>query len=279
MLEFQLFRLKVFLSGQTFLFQPQRTRAETLRTTILTLPSARLRKENVWHIGNVVKLDDQGMYFRIGRTSRLTFGSYHDGNFGDEEFETAPYTHAVLDVELGVCALARKPQLAPKTQGIAHQLGRLLNHAVRGAEAFVMFEIAEIADPEDFVTHLRQALAISRFWVTVSRPNPFDENEDFIKPFQKLLAESDANKARAQVDGVNLKTEVIEELARSAASVGNDAGATLIEPEGRRVRKRLRGNSVSVTQEDVGDEQSLQDLIHLIRQTYRNIRMKSEPEE
>lgn len=44
MLEFQLFRIKVYPSNQLDFFEPQRSRPEILRETITSSPSAELRK-------------------------------------------------------------------------------------------------------------------------------------------------------------------------------------------------------------------------------------------
>jgi hypothetical protein len=276
MLEFQLFRLKVYPAKQSSLFGPEQTRAQILRAALLALPSAELRRGNVWHVGNVETLDGDGIYFRVGRTSRSSLALYKDGVFLDTEFETAPYTHVILDIALEVCAIAKKSQLSPTTKGIASRFSRLLNEAGHSGEVRAAFEIDEISDPEDFITYIRQAYSILKFWITVSRPNPFDENEDFVKPFQRFLTEADAYKGKAEVDGANLKADILEELTRSAASAGNDAGATLIsKTEERKVRKRLRGNTVNVPQEDVSDEQSKRDVLRRTRESYNRIRKKT----
>jgi hypothetical protein len=275
MLEFQLFRLKVYPASQTSLFRPEQTRAHILRAAVVALPFAELKRGNVWHVGNVSVIDDHGLYFRVGRTSRSTLALYQDGTFIDTEFETAPYTHVVLDTVLEVCAIAKKTHLSPTTKGIANRFARLLNEAGRAEEVRATFEIDEISDPEDFITHIREAYSILRFWITVSRPNPFDENEDFVKPYQKLLIESNAYKGKAEIEGSDLKSEILEELTRSAASTGNDAGATLVSHgEERKVRKRLRGNAVNVAQEDVDDEDRRQGLLHKVREHYNRIRNK-----
>lgn len=67
--------------------------------------------------------------------------------------------------------------------------------------------------------------------MTFSRPNAFDAN-DFVKPFQGLLAAAHGEKGKAELMGGALKSESLEELARSAAATGNDAGATMIAGSG-----------------------------------------------
>ncbi|HLE87481.1 MAG TPA: hypothetical protein VI727_07430 [Candidatus Brocadiaceae bacterium] len=273
MLAFQLFRIKVYPSPQLHLMEKTKSPSEILKETIDTLPYAELRKGMIWHIGNVSPIDENGLYFRVGRTTKSKIEVYQDGNFVDEEFETAPYTHLILDISLEVCAIAGKSKLSPKTTGIANQFIRLLNESNYAHTKKVTFEIDEINDPEDFVSHLKRAYAISKFWVTFSKPNPFDVNEDFYKPMEKLLKASDGAKGKTELGGSNLKSDSLEDLARTAASTGNEAGAWL-QPEQERpkVKKLLKGNPVGVSQEDVADEGQRKNLLQGVRDLYRKVR-------
>jgi hypothetical protein len=273
MLEFQMFRIKVYPSKQAFLFEHHKTPSEILKDVILSLPSAELRKGMIWHIGNVSILEEGGLYFRIGRTTKSTLEIYKNGNFEEQEFETAPYTHVVLDIRLEVCVIAKKSKLSPKTTGIANQFVRLLNESTRARQIKANFEIDEINDPTDFITHLRQAFSVSKFWVTFSRPNAFDVNEDFIKPMEKLLKDSEGEKGKTELEGDNLNPESLEDIARSAASTGNDATAWLQPSEtSRKIRKRLKGNPVIVMQEDVADPEHKMKILQLIRENYKRVK-------
>lgn len=69
MLHFQLFRIKVQEPAQkSFLFSNKPT-SELLVLAIKEKPSAELRKGYTWHIGNIFLLDDEGLYFALGRTA------------------------------------------------------------------------------------------------------------------------------------------------------------------------------------------------------------------
>jgi hypothetical protein len=125
------------------------------------------------------------LYFRVGKTTRATNEIYQSGNFLDEEYETSPYTHAVVDLELEVCAIAQKTRLSPTTKGIANQLGKLLNGSDIVRTQGVKVEVDDIPDPEGFISQLQKAYSISTFWITFSRPNPFDVNDHFIKPMER----------------------------------------------------------------------------------------------
>ncbi len=272
MLEFQLFRIKVLASDQMRLLNDALGPRELLSQVLASRPEAELRPAT-WHIGNIERLDDAGLYFRVGKTTRATIEAYRDGVFQDEEFEISPYTHALLDLDLELAAIAKKARLAPKTAGIARQLSRLLNEAplVRQQDATV--EISDIQDPEDFITYIREAYSIFKFSMSFSRPNPFDANQDFVQPLQKCLAESNGEKGKVEMKGEALKSAPLEELARSAATTGDDASARLKSSQrARPVTRHLKGKAVTVSEEDVAQPEQKRDLLRQIREIYRRIR-------
>ncbi len=273
MLEFQVFRIQVYPSAQNRLFEKRKTPSEILKETINSLPTAELRKGRIWHIGNISNVDDKGIYFRIGRTTTSKIAVYEDGNFDDEEFETAPYTHVILDVPLEVCAIAKNNKLSSKATGIATKFIRLLNESEHARHVEAVFEISAINDPEDFVSQLHHAFSISRFWVTFSRPNAFDANEDFYKPFTRLLKESDGEKGKTELSGHCLKSDSLEDIARTAASTGNEAAAWLQADENSpKVKKHLKGNPVIVTQDNIADDKKIKTLLNRVRSLYKKVR-------
>jgi hypothetical protein len=275
MLQFQLFRIKVYPSQQRHLFEADRTRSQMLRETVVSAPSADFRGGLTWHIGNVAEIDRSGLYFRLGRASRATLEIYdpRTHRFIDQEFETAPYTHVILDVDREVCAIAKKTRLASSALDIARRFGRLLDESEQARALRTSFEVNDIKDPEDFITQLSQAYSISKFWVTLSRPNAFDANEDFIKPFQRMVEAANGEMGKAELRGQNLNAQQLETVARSAAATGDDAVAWIKPTEGaRRVRKQLRGNPANISQEDVADDRDRKELLDRLRELYRRIR-------
>jgi hypothetical protein len=273
--EFQVFRLKVYPSKQISLFEKEKKPPDILKDVIESLPSAELRKGLIWHIGNVKNLDKAGLYLRIGRATTSTIEIYQDGNFLDQEFETAPYTHAIIDTNLEICAIAKKTRLSLRILGIANQLVKLFNESERGRYFQVRFEIDEITDPEDFIAYLHKALAISKFWITFSKPNPFDVNKDFIEPMGRLLRESDGERGKTELEGESLNPDKLEALARSAASTGDNAGAWLVPSQAEaKVKKHLKGNPVMLKQEDLSDDDQKRNLLEKIRALYHKIRGK-----
>jgi hypothetical protein len=268
MLEFQLFRLKVFPSKQLHLFKERDTPSEILKEAISKLPSKEMRPGIIWHIGNLSAIGDSGLYFRIGKTSRKKMEFFKDGYFLDQEIEGAIYTHVVLDFILEVAAIAKKTQLSLKTAGIARYLIKLLN----GSDD-IKYEIAEINDPKTFITLLKTSLFIKEFWITFSKPNIFDVNKDFEKPMQKLLEESGGEKGKTILKGDELNPESLEDLARSAAAAGNDAAALLQIGEGeKKVRKSLKGNLVTFVCEDITEYEQKTEVLSTINKIYHRIR-------
>jgi len=135
------------------------------------------------------------------------------------------------------------------------------------------FEVAPIFDPNDLIAYLGRARAVSKFWVTFKRPNPFDADTDFQRPLQKILVESGGSKGKAQVEGDNLTVGALEKMARAAAATGDDAAATMILPRERaRVQKRLKENPVMLSQEDLANGEQQQTLLARMRDEYRRIR-------
>ena len=273
MIEFQLYRIKVFLPQQLELLKPNLSRSEILRRIIEALPEAQLRRGMLWHLGNVERIGTEALYFRVGRTTTSTFEFFVDGKFADQLFETAPYTHAIIHLPTEVCAIAKKPQLSHRTHGIANQLARLFERSELALQSDVRFEIGEITDPDDFISHLRQAEAIFKFAVWFTQPNPFDANEDFIRPAQKLVKASNGEQGKTEIKGRRLSAAVLEDISRSAAATGDEAAAWLKLPASRkRVKKRLKGNPVILQQEHVDDAGAKKSLLHRMLEIYQRVR-------
>jgi hypothetical protein len=274
MLQFQLFRTKVYPPVQRSIFarefSPQLVLAETIRQK----PASILRKGHTWHIGNLVTLDLFGMYFALGRTTKSTLELYDSisKNFLEREFETAPYTHVICDTSLEVCGIAAKAQLAPSVESIARQLEKLLNSTVDESEGY-RFEISVIQDPEEFIQQIREAYSVKRFALTFTLPNPFDVNEDFQRPMERLLRDAHGEGGKTSLTGNDLNADVLEELTRSAAATGNQAEATIKRTESSKpVRRRLRGGVATIAEEELATDEDRRSVLREIRDLYVRIR-------
>lgn len=280
MFEFQMFRIRVRPTNQLHLYQEDLTPQEIVKQTILSLPQVELRKGVTWRIGNVQLINGTGLYFRIGRTSKSTLEMFKDSNFVEQEFDTAPYTHVILDINLEVCAIAKKPKLSKTTIGIANQFAKLLKDSKKAQELQASFNIGDIKDPDDFISYLRSSQAITKYWMTFSNPNPWDANTDIVKPLQGWVQNSHAEKGKAEIEGENLDSVLLEELSRSIAATGDEAGAWLIPEFGnKRVCKRLRGNPAILSSDEFTEENHFIRLLNDLRRKYAIIRGSSEEDE
>jgi hypothetical protein len=272
--DLNLFRVKAFLRP---LFADEVTPPEALRRAIEEKPtSVGGASGGRWHIGNVQPLDANGLYFALGRTSRATIPLLdpNTGDFRESESETAPYTHVILDVPTEVCAIARKASLAPTPTALANHLARVLNASTIAQSEGAEFEVAPLSDPEEFVSLLRAAYAIRRFMVTFSRPNPFDPEEDWHKPMERLVEKTNGKGGSTTLVGDSLSEEPLEDLTRSVASTGDDARATLQLQQGQPpVRRRLRGDTATITIAERDDETpDWRSILAKVRDKYREIR-------
>lgn len=267
--DFQLFRVKLYESPHLF---DDLTRPQILMHVLGLSPVIEPRKGVIWHIGKLQALGPDAAYFRLGKTTTSTLEVFREGDFVEAEFESAPYTHVIVDSAQGVAAIARKPRLAPNAEGIARQLERLLNDADWTRSRHHEFEIDPLKDPEDFLKYLRSATAVTRFVVTFTRPNPLDIDEDITGPFQRWLGTANATDGKAEIEGDDLDATKLEAVARSAAATGNNATAVLsLEEEARPVKKSLRGGPVTVTHEDVSSQEEKLSLLERVRVVYRRI--------
>ncbi len=275
MIQLHLFRIKIEIPKQALLFVGKLTPAELLRAMVSERPSAELRRGYEWHIGNLAELKPDGLYFALGRTTQTIVERYDEkkGNFVEEPFESSPYTHVVLDTQLGVAAIAVKSRLAPSVPGIARKLRDLLASSRTATENRLNVAIQAIADPHDFIRQLRSAYSIERFAMTFGLPNPWDVNADFQAPLQSFLREAEGQKGRAAVAGKNLSASVLEELARSAAATGEDAEASLRTAKGRKpIRRGLRRNPATVQVADLDEPGQKQEALANIRIAYEGVR-------
>jgi hypothetical protein len=92
---------------------------------------------------------------------------------------------------------------------------------------------------------------------------------------QELLRESDGERGKTILKGKNLRSQALEELTRATAASGDDAEATL-RPSQRAhpVRRRLRGNPVTIAQEDCTSAEERRTLLERLRDLYERLRAR-----
>lgn len=89
--------------------------------------------------------------------------------------------------------------------------------------------IETIKDPTEFILKLRSAYQVSKFWVTVKRPNPLDANREFAQPTSRVLEAIGGNESKTEWTGsaLNVQQDLVADIVHSAATTGGSAGATI----------------------------------------------------
>lgn len=272
-IEYSLYRVKLIMPVQGPLFGTNDTPQRLLLASLNEKPSAELRRDYIWHIGNIGTLGESRGYFAIGRTTLTTVAKFDDlsGNFVDEPGETSPYTNVVFDSSLGLIAIAKKARLAPTSKGLASALQRLLWSTETIKQNEVGVEIGVIPDPTGFIEHIISAYAVRRFAATFTGPNPFDADEYFQKPLSVYAKAANATGGRASIVGEDLDREVIEEVAKSSAATGNRASARLLHERGRgAVTVNMSGDPIRMVYEE--DEHTLEGVAADMVNKYNRVR-------
>jgi hypothetical protein len=275
--KFQLFRIKAVHSRQLELdFAHRDDRRPIIRKAVEAKPSAELRMGHHWHIGNIASIDAKAAYFALGRTTRSTLEFYDEdsGDFEVARVENAPYTHVLIDFDIQVCAIAAKSRLSPNAVGIAAQLERLLNTAESSKTPGVEFKVEPLRNPVDLVREIGDAYAVKVFSVEFSLPNPWDADEDFQKPAQRLLQESRGSTGRTTLSGFDLARAPLQNLTQAAAASGNNAEAKLQrESDSKAVRLSLHATEVQLTEDDEQEIEKIRGgILVRIRELYSSVR-------
>lgn len=266
--EYSLFRAKFIKPRQGSFLHVDLTPEDVFLQALEEKPSAELRKGYIWHIGNLRMFSSDTGYFAVGRTTNATIEKFDEtsGNFVEEELETSPYTHCVFNAQLGILGVARKSSLSVTAKGIAARIEQLLSISSVVAQNTISVEIAPIPDPEGFLRALVSAYRVMRFSATFHGPNPFDADEHFQKPLSVYLSAAGGQKGKTQIQGEDLKRDVLEAVTRSTAATGNEASARIARSKAQKpITINLKGDPVKrrYDEEEHNPEVVLADLTNL----------------
>lgn len=279
---FYLYRLKIERSDTPSMFDDQtREPGQVILSAIEEKPSQEIRKGQTWHIGNIQKVAKGTVFFALGKVTKATHELYDEvkGDFVEEPLEEAPHTYVAVDLGLQVCAIAQKSKIAPKVDAIARNLAKLLSVSREAEIGHLAFTLSDISDPDEFLELVRNAERITEFEMTLSPPNPWDVERQFHRPMEEFVRAANGVQGKSSVKGDDLNTEVIEDLARSAASTGNKAKARIKSTEDAKpVLKHLDGNPVTVSADELVTDEEKQGLFSTIREAYRRVRGEDQSE-
>lgn len=248
-LEYHLYRTKFIKPSQVDLFNPELSAREMLEMGLSERPSIELRRNNVWHVGNVEYFSDGGGRFAIGRKTLTTVEKFDEttGNFNELVDDSGPYTFVYFDSKLGLLGIGKKTKVAPDVKSIARKIQKLLASTKLVKRNNIDVRVEFIRDPEDFLQKLSAAYAIKRFKATFTGPNPIDADELFQKPLSYYCQQLRAEQGSVTVMGQSLSEESVAAVAKSTAATANDATAVIQNSKGEpTVRIFFKGDAKKV---------------------------------
>lgn len=279
-MEFQLFRLQVIdlvPPSEPEMFLKYRKNNVLDRPNLLRELFAKGLKEDhetkKWRAGNVKYHQQESIIsFRFGKLKVSERSKFKDGNFIEESETDAPSTQVFFDLQTQVIAFARKTSIAPTIRSIANSFERFLNSFSEIAQNKIHIEIEQVNNPDDFLAQISNSYAVSKFWLKVKHPNAIDVNQDIMLPLEKTVASTQADSAKAELSGTALVVSTLEDIARSCASKGNDAGATIKENQDQGSKRIRLGHNPVTVQVNEEEEGFLQKAFALARTAYNKIR-------
>lgn len=272
-LEFQLFRIKFIKSNQPTFFDEDKTPTQIFLEALKSKPKYQnVNYGSYWHLGNLEIKDNSG-YFAFGKTTSSKIEKYDENsnNFVEEDSETSPFTHVVFDAELGLIALSKKTKLSRTIRGLTKKLKFILDQTEIVSENNVLCLIDPIKNPRTFIQQIKDAYSILKFEAGFVGPNPFDADEYFNKPMSVYLKKANGEKGKTIIEGEKLNVEVIEEVTKSVASIGNEANARIQEYEDS-VPKKIHLGSEYLMFSINDSEFRKQDAISEMRELYYKTR-------
>lgn len=141
----------------------------------------------------------------------------------DLDYESSPYTHAVIDTHLQIIALAAKSRVSQSIRAIANRLQRLIEDALIKRDDDIRATVDPIPDPVSFIKHIRTAHAVLGFTITFGLPNHFDADEQLQKPLQDYAQASNAEQGKLAIKGAALAPETLVSVTKSVAAAGHSA--------------------------------------------------------
>lgn len=269
----ELYRVRI-LEG---LFGLKRPRSAIIRDAIYE----RAFVENrgfVWTIGNITPIDEDGLYFKIGRRSGVSLGEYdaYVGQFSDSMTENWPSTHVFCDTRIGIIAVARNSKLTDDSYTVARRIQNALSKSQTAQDPPVTILVDPIYSSDDFMETLRRSYSIRVFSFEFTPPNPFDAEELIQKPLENYVQEARGRRGEVKIEGANLNHETVEDTARSAIASGNEAKA-LVQLERRQkpvpISSRQYPEVVRDVIIDVQDFSNNEEALRRIRSRYDELRL------
>jgi len=241
-----LLRIRCEPLEQTSLFSAPKPPSEVIVEAIQAAPTAHVGRGSEWHIARPELVDDDAIGFKMGRLTEVTVPHYDSfaQDFYEAEAERAPYTFGIFDTKTQSCGVIKRQGVSKNAHEIASKLEKLLNSSAAPEKAGFRIVVDAINDPEDFIHALDTADAVTKFSFTASFPNVFDAQSQIQLPAEQFTKAVGGIQTTVEVKGDDLDKGILEDLARGAASTGEQAAATVRQHGKKSKRIRLRGSPV-----------------------------------
>lgn len=273
---FELYRVRIFENAQTRMFADTRDRPELLKAAVENAGQVNKRRRIKWLLGKPHYLKDGWAMVRIGVAKPEEQPKWTGEDFTDEPEETYPYTLAFINLNLSFVAIGRNAKVAPETSRIALRFSELLENSKVFEEANKYISVERIPDPNDLIFYIKKSLRIEYFWVNIPKPNPIDINKDIMQPASKVVLETKSERGRLELKGPAPNDPLLEELVRSAASSGENAGGKFLMPREKRARsKQLKGRFAGIEAKGIDNEQKQIGFCEELDKKYSSVRGKN----
>jgi len=237
-----LFNVRVFVPS---LFEEAADRPVIL-THILNDKPSHSNQRTTWHIGNINLIDDNGFYFCLGRNKFRKRAELIDGDFVEMDNEDYPFSHCILDTQTGVCGIQKNFELTKDQEYLGTALSKVLNRSTQLPQTYKI-EVDAISDPRSFIQQINDAERVTRFAVWVKRPNTFDVKKEMLRPLEESVSSLGGQKARASFTGRELEKEQVVDAARSIATTGDNAEASVVDKNGKTEPIKLGGTNATLS--------------------------------
>lgn len=270
--EYHLYRVKLIKPAQLALFHPEISPRSVFEEALAERPSLQLREGNVWHIGNIEQITQDGGRFAVGRTTTTTIEKFDNatGNFTELRDDSGPYTFVYFDSRIGLLGIGKRTKVASDVKSVARKLQKLLSRARVVTKHGIIVRVDLIPDPESFLEKLHSAYAVKRFRATFTGPNPIDADELFQKPMSYYCQQLEADEGSVIVKGQSLDDDAVAAVAKSTAATGNIASAVIQVNKGvRPIPISFKGDARRVV---IDSEVEKAEALAMIQREYGEVR-------
>lgn len=250
---------------------------EILKMVIQSKPS-RVYKNGDWAIGNVKKIDDNSLFFILGRDKPKEVGVRDsEGDFTDTKIDLAIYTRIVLDWRTEICGI----EFNPEFQGIpVKRFASVLKESDVAKALDVDFKVMPVDNPEMFVQWIRSSKKVVSYGFTFSPSNFRDVEQDIQIPLQKMADDFNGKSNNIRLANKSgLDKERLESITWPLVAAGESVKARCrIGTDGRAETRSSKGSQAFVEVDTLEGDEDKSIAMDTVRRRYEEVRHGGESE-